>query len=352
MSNGYLDALIANGRTPGLQYLVLGPARTVFEYDGGWADIGRRVAMDSVTTLMAYSMSKTITAAAVLQLVATGAVALDGPIGTYLGTPAPYDAAITVRQLLDHTAGLPNPIPLRWVHRASLHASFDEDAALAAVLAAHPSLASTPGSRYQYSNIGYWLLGRIIARASGQPFPAYVETGVFRPLGAEPGELAYVIPDPARHANGYLETYSLMNLIKGFLIDRELVGEYEGRWLRIATHYPNGPAFGGVVGTARGFGKFLQDQLRAHSVLFDDATRRLFYEQQRTTDGAPIAMTLGWHIGELAGVLFYFKEGGGGGFHNEMRIYPASGIATILMSNATGFDVKRHLNTLDREFLH
>jgi D-alanyl-D-alanine carboxypeptidase len=65
-----------------------------------------------------------------------------------------------------------------------------------------------------------------------------------------------------------------MNLAKGVLIDRDLIGDYSGRWLEIRSHYLNGPAFGGLVGTARGFGTFLQDQLREQSVLFNDTTRR------------------------------------------------------------------------------
>jgi D-alanyl-D-alanine carboxypeptidase len=52
------------------------------------------------------------------------------------------------------------------------------------------------------------------------------------------------------------------------VIDRELIGDYSGGWLEIRGHYPNGPAFGGLVGTANGFGKLLQDQLRPRSVLF------------------------------------------------------------------------------------
>jgi D-alanyl-D-alanine carboxypeptidase len=66
------------------------------------------------------------------------------------------------------------------------------------------------------------------------------------------------VADPAQLATGYLEKYSFMNLAKGFLIDRDLIGEYIGRWLEIRGHYVNGPPFGGLVGTARGFGKFLQ----------------------------------------------------------------------------------------------
>jgi CubicO group peptidase (beta-lactamase class C family) len=142
-----------------------------------------------------------------------------------------------------------------------------------------------------------------------------------------------------------------MNLVKGFLIDRDLIGDYNGRWLEIRSHYLNGPAFGGLVGTASGFAKFLQDQLRARSVLFNDTTRQLLYAPQQTMRGTPVAMTLGWHIGDLDGPRFFYKEGGGGGFHCMMRVYPGDGIGTVVMTNATGFDVRRLLDAIDASFL-
>ena len=122
-----------------------------------------------------------------------------------------------------------------------------------------------------------------------------------------------------------------------------MIGDYSGRWLEIRSHYLNGPAFGGLVGTASGFGKFLQDQLRERSVLLNDPTRHLFYAPQQTTRGTPVAMTLGWHIADLVGTRFFYKEGGGGGFHCMMRVYPGDGIGTVVMTNATGFDVRAPL---------
>ena len=346
----YLNALVTRSKTPGMQYLVVDSAATVFEYNGGWADVGRQIPMDSTTTLMAYSMSKTITAVAVLRLVAAGRVGLDDPVSHYVDS-LPYGDSVTVRQLLAHLSGIPNPIPLRWVHLAATHTTFDEPAALAAVLHEHPKLKAAPGAKYAYSNIGYWLLGSVVTRASGQPFTSDVADQVLAPLGITPRELTYTIPDPAHHATGYLEKYSFLNLAKRLFIDREYIGSYEGPWLSIASHYPNGPAFGGLVGTARGFGKFLQDELRPRSVLFDDATRRLLYEPQRTTGGAEVDMTLGWHVGVLDGGRFFYKEGGGGGYHHLMRVYPSAGIATVVMSNATGFNVKGCLDVLDAQFL-
>jgi D-alanyl-D-alanine carboxypeptidase len=344
-----LTARAGMSKTPGIQYYVVNATDVVFGHTGGWADIGRQVPVDAATTMMAYSMSKTITAVATLQLVEAGRLGLDDPAELYV-EGFPYGSGVTVRQLLSHTSGVPNPLPLRWVHSAARHASFDENAALSAVLRDHRRLVFEPGAKYAYSNIGYWLLGRAVERASLQSFAEYVRDHILQPLGVGPQGLGYVVADAARHATGYLEKYSFMNLIKGRLIDPDLVGGYSGRWLEIRTHYLNGPAFGGLIGTARAFGTFLQDQLRPRSVLLNEKTRALLRAPQQTTNGLPVPMTLGWHIGSLAGTEFLYKEGGGGGFHCLMRLYPRAGIGTVVMSNATGFDVKRLLDEVDLLF--
>lgn len=349
-AESYLRALVRESKTPGIAYIVVNATNVLFKYDGGWADIRRHVPVDAATTMMAYSMSKTITAAAALQLVEAGTLGLDDSVERYVDS-FPYGAGVTVRQLISHTSGIPNPIPLQWVHPAARHGSFDENAARAAVLRDHPRLSFEPGTKYAYSNIGYWLLGKVVERASGETFSSYVSEHILRPLAIAPRELGYVVADPAHHATGYLEKYSFMNLVKGFLIDRDLIGDYNGRWLEVRSHYLNGPAFGGLVGTARGFGTFLQDQLRERSVLFNDTTRHLFYAPQQTIRGTPVAMTLGWHIGDLHGTRFFYKEGGGGGFHCMMRVYPGDGIGTVVMTNATGFDVGRLLDAIDTSFI-
>jgi CubicO group peptidase (beta-lactamase class C family) len=342
--------LVRHSIVPGIQYLVVAPDEVVFEYADGWADIAGGRRLDSATTMMAYSMSKTITAAAVLKLVDSQKVELDDPISVYLDSQ-PYGPEVTVRQLLSHTSGIPNPIPLRWVHPVARHSTFDEPAALADVLREHPKLAFVPGTKYRYSNIGYWLLGCIVGRASGERFSTYVREHLLRPLGMASQELGYDVTDDRRHAKGYLEKYSLMNLAKRLLISGELIGAYEGRWLRLNDHYANGAAFGGLIGTARAFGKFLQDQLRPHSALFGDATRRSFYTPQQVKNGRFVPMTLGWHIGTAAGARFFYNEGGGGGFHSMMRLYASSATATDVMTNAAGFDVRKLLDALDPIFV-
>ncbi|MGC2461932.1 MAG: serine hydrolase domain-containing protein [Steroidobacteraceae bacterium] len=280
----FLDQ-VSGSAVAGLQYVVVHAAGTLFDHAGGWADIRNQRAMTCATTLMAYSMTKTFTAAAILQLVEHASLALDNEVDEYLPDSPYVGHGITIRQLLDHTSGIPNPIPLRWVHLAEENPTFDERAALAKVLRSHPKLTSEPGKRFAYSNIGYWLLGTIVEH-----------------------------------------------------------------WLRLKSHYVNGPAFGGLVGTAHVCGEFLQDQLRTTSVLLGTETKRLFESRQTDRRGKPIPMTLGWHVGEARGVAYLFKEGGGGGFHSEMRLYPRTGIGSVVMVNSTEFNSSKFLNRVDMPF--
>lgn len=346
-----LDRLTRAGKIPGAQYLVISPAGVVFDHCSGWADLAGRRPLTTGTTMMAYSMSKPITATAVLQLIDANRLGLDDPVDDHLDEPQPYGPEVTIRQLLSHTAGIPNPIPLRWVHAARDHDGFDERAALALVLRAHSRLSSPPGRRYRYSNIGYWLLGFVVARVSGEPFESYVSRNVLKPLGIGPNELGYSVPDLDVHAKGYLEKFSALNLLKRLVIDGNLIGGYEAGWLHIHDHYVNGAAFGGLVGSARAFGTFVEDQLRPRSVLLSDGARSLLHSPQRAEGGAAIPMTLGWHVDAQRSTPVLYKEGGGGGFRAMMRLYPCVGIGSILMTNATGCNVGALLDDLDAPFL-
>jgi CubicO group peptidase (beta-lactamase class C family) len=306
--------------------------------------------MELNTTMMIYSMTKTVTAAALLQLVDQGRVGLDDPAITYI-EDLPYGPELKIRHLLAQTSGIPNPIPLKWVHLSSDHPNYDEPSALHKILLENPELDFQPGKKYRYSNISYWLLGCIIARVAGIPFEDYVRQNIFRRLNLPETEINFVIPVSANQAKGYLPKWSFLNLFKSFMIDSKFIGEYEDGWLHINEHYLNGPAFGGIVASARAIALFLQDQLQDSSRLFSRQIKTLFFEQQKNNDDQPVEMTLGWHIGRLAENRYYFKEGGGGGFHCEMRLYPAPKIATVVIANNTSFDSGKFLNDLDQKFL-
>jgi D-alanyl-D-alanine carboxypeptidase len=343
----YLDGVVR--RVPGFQYVAVDATGPVFAHAGGWADIRRAQPMTASTTMMGYSLTKTITAVAVLQLVGSGGIALDDELERFVPDTPYRGRSITVRQLLSHTSGLLNPIPLRWAHLAG-DQQFDEAAALAEVLCKNPRLGSRPGERFAYSNLGYWLLGSVVERVTARGFADHVRETVLEPLGLGSDEMGFTIRDAGTHATGYLARYSFLNLAKRLLLDGQYWDGYDGRWLRLTNHELNGPSFGGLVGTARAFGTFLADQLRPESVLLGDKERRLLETPQSLADGGPIPMTLGWHVGRVAGTGYLFKEGGGGGFHGEMRLYPARGIGSVVIANDTQFDASGFLSRVDGSF--
>ena len=153
----FLDAQTSKSDIPGIQYILMDSNRIIFEYSGGWADIKNQISMKPGTTMMAFSMTKTITAAAVLQLIEKGKLSFDDSIDKYIPNN-PYGENITIRHLLSQTSGIPNPIPLKWVHLAESHEEYDEDAALAKVL---KKIQNLPLSRagnmpIQIFLIGFW----------------------------------------------------------------------------------------------------------------------------------------------------------------------------------------------------
>ncbi len=306
--------------------------------------------MQANTTMMIYSMTKTFTASAVLQLVEKGQISLDSPVVKYVDR-IPYGNEVTIRHLLSQTSGIPNPIPLKWVHLIDEHESYNELEALQKVMARNPHLGFKPGNKYRYSNISYWLLGQVIAKVSGMTYEDYMRQNIFRRLNISESEIDFVIPSLGNHAKGYLRKRSFLNLFKSFVIDSKFIGGYEDGWLHIKEHYLNGPAFGGIVGSARAVGMFLQDQLQDSSRLFGKQMKALFFQQQRNSDGEPIDMTLGWHIGTTQDTRYFFKEGGGGGFHSEMRIYPSLKIASVVIAKNTSFDAKDFLDNVDKELV-
>ena len=123
-----LDAMIEAKELPGAQYVALTKDRTLLALHAGTADARSAQGMRADTLQMAYSLTKALTAIAALQLVDRGKLGLDQPVSD-LYADHPYGRAITLRMLLAHTAGVPNPMPLDWfaVHADLRDHVFDID---------------------------------------------------------------------------------------------------------------------------------------------------------------------------------------------------------------------------------
>jgi len=337
--------------SPGLQYVLVDANQVRYRFNGGYADLAKKAPVLDSTTFNGYSITKTFTAAAVAKLALQGKIDLDGPIGDYLDE-FPYANSPTVRQTLQHTGGFPNPNPMAWIHLAQDHATFDKSAFVRKVIRENAKLRSVPGERCAYSNVGYLLLGEVVRAVSGKPYDIFISTEIIEPLGLADDEcISFAIDRPERHARGYLRRWHWLNLALGFLIDRRtfLAGSVDG-WVEFRSFLVNGEAFGGLIGNAAGFARYLQAALRAEAP-FSREMLDLLWQNGATHSAAPSPYGLAWFLGSMDGIRYCSHTGGGGGYYCEIRIYPDAGLASVIMTNNTGISGQRLLNRIDRYFL-
>ena len=174
--NPQLDASIEKELSAGIPSIAVAVAkdgRIVHEAAFGFADAGRPATVDTPYPLA--SVTKPFVAAAVLQLAARGVVDLDQPAHRYAGGWIPTTDHYTLRQLLNHTSGLPTYATIYWNN--------EPPRSLESMFARYGFTAHPPGTVSEYSNLGYGLLGHILEVQTGQKLDAVLQGEVLRPLG-------------------------------------------------------------------------------------------------------------------------------------------------------------------------
>jgi CubicO group peptidase (beta-lactamase class C family) len=214
-----LDHLIDSDKTPSVHYIHFTSEQLIYEYCKGLANIKDGIQITDRSVFHACSVTKTFTALAILQLEREGKLSIEKDAKTYWpGFPYPGD--ITIRQLLSHTAGIPNPIPLRWIHLADEHSSFDKDSFFEPIFHKYQKVKTRPNEKLLYSNLGYVLLGQLIEKISGKSYEQFITDNILFQLGLQPEELSFTIGDIASNVTGYQKNRTLMNLLLRFFIDK------------------------------------------------------------------------------------------------------------------------------------
>jgi len=173
-----LFAAYTGDSVPGASVIVIRNGEVVVRRAFGMADLERHVRATPETDYRLASVSKQFTAMAIMLLAKDGKLRYDQPIRDFLAELPPATQAVTVRHLLNHTSGL-------WDYEALIPESRAEqlnDDDVLSLVASKDSLSSPPGMAYCYSNSGYVLLGLIVARVSGIPYPDFLRTRIFDPL--------------------------------------------------------------------------------------------------------------------------------------------------------------------------
>ena len=175
--------LVQQAHIPGAAYSVILDGELIHTSCVGMRDMATQAPVTPKSVFRIASMSKSFVALAVIKLRDVGALRLDDAIERYVPEvvnwqlPTSDAPPITLRHLLTMTAGLPEDNP--WGDRQMAI----NDAAFSALLADGATFANAPGMAYEYSNLSYMLLGRVVSNVAGVPMADYVTQQILQPLG-------------------------------------------------------------------------------------------------------------------------------------------------------------------------
>jgi CubicO group peptidase (beta-lactamase class C family) len=320
-----------------------GPAQTI-AFGEANADSHRKI--DSATSYNWASITKTMTAIAILQLRDRGKLSLDDPAVRYVPELREvHDAfgsvdAITIRQLLTHSAGFRNPT-WPWDCDDSTNCDWQpfEPTKWAQVAAMLPytHIAFAPGSRWSYSNLGYVFLGQIVERLSGDDFEVYIDKNILKPLGMTESYFDRAPYFLESHVSAsYLRAGSKLTP-QPFNFDTGITASNSGLKAPVTDMAKYARFLIGEPGNA-----LYELVLKRHSL--EEAWTGVLPATEpgqpptaytAGANGTPPAMGLGFFILNKGGHRYIYHDGDQGGFSSEMLIDPADHCVSFLVVNTT-----------------
>jgi len=300
------------GDGPGASVLVVSKGRVVLTRSYGLSDVEREVRVTPATNFRLASLTKQMTATAIMLLAADRTIAYDDDVTKWVtGLPA-YARGVTIRQLLSHTGGLPDYED--FVPDSQTAQVHDRD--IPALVSHSPAPRFAEGTRYEYSNTGYALLALVVERASGKPFDDFLHARIFRPLGMAQ-TLAFVdgrstVP---HRAWGYTIAKTGLRLT-----DQSNTSATLGD--------------GGVYSNILDLAKW-DRSMRKHTLVAAEA-QRLAWTPATLPAGARSEYGFGWFVDADHGEMRLRHHGESRGFTNGVVRYPASGVSVFILTNRTG----------------
>ncbi|HUD43481.1 MAG TPA: serine hydrolase domain-containing protein [Dokdonella sp.] len=300
---------------PGLAVLVARGEEILYRGARGRASIELGVALSPDHVMRIGSVTKQFAAAALLKLVDEGRAALDDPLARYL-PDYPNAQAITLHQLLDHTAGIANYTDLPGYMDAPIRRDLTT-AELVAVFA-HEKPDFAPGEKWAYSNSGYVLVGAVIEAITGKPWHAYLTEAVLAPTG---------LADTRYGADAAV--------IDGFATGYSLAGGRLARAQAISMTQPH--AAGALVSTLEDLWRW-NLALHRGRVLSEASYRRMITPAGAAAK-ADAPYGYGIARGTLRGRTTLSHDGGIPGFLSKLSWLPEQQLTVVSLRNADGAPV-------------
>lgn len=249
----YLNKITDHDIPPGLSLLVVKDSQIVYSKGFGWADKPRKIAATPETAYHWFSITKVITAMAILQLEEKGKLNLEDTVSLHLPFfkvryPSDSSRQITILDLLNHSSGLRDAKTdlIRWVHHDGEPMVIQTEM-IKSVLPKYAKLVFEPGSQTKYTNIGYMVLAAIIEQASGQDYEDYIRQNILFPLGMNRTDFVYTPAMEANEAAGSHPLFDVVSLLIPFTV-RSYVRETYKKQLYFKRFYTDQSSPSGLIG--------------------------------------------------------------------------------------------------------
>lgn len=345
--DSYLETMAKADEPPALAVGVVEFGDVVHLKGFGYSDARRTSPVTAQSMFNLYSLTKIVTATAVMQLVEEGKVDLDQNVAHYLPWFKPtYEGEavdVNVLQLLNHSAGLRDRFGMSgWVH---FEDTLDDQTELAKEKVAEwLELSYRPGETAKYESFGYILLGAIIEKVTGLSYAEYVRYAIFDPLHLKYSGFVYTPTLEPYEVYGTMREWSFLGILARVFGEPErFVTEHRDGNMWMRRFYTDQLPPSGMLGSARDMALFLQafldGRLLKQKYLLEMMEEGRVVVKRYFSHFDHIEHGIGWYYLENDGIGFYQHQGIGLGFRNIMRIYPDRQIAFVLLTNQTETDV-------------
>jgi len=350
-----IDAIfspLADNKSPGVAVLVRKDGHTVFERGYGVRELRSLAKIDEQTNFRLASCSKQFTAMSIMLLVHDGKLHYDDKLTDVFSDFPAYGKAITIRNLLNHTSGLPdyedlmaaaekrNGAPIWTVARQI------QDAEVLNLLEKETAGKFAPGSQWSYSNSGYVVLGLVVAKISGNTFREFLGQRIFTPLkmsqtlAFEKGknEVSQRAYGHSKEANVWRET------------DQSPTSATLGD--------------GGIYSSLADLTKW-DEALAQHTLLGEKEMQPALTPAKLSAgaqpkwpansdrpEGAPVSYGFGWFLDPYRNHPRMWHYGDTIGFHTYIQRFPADRLTIIILCNRTDLDPESLARRVSDLFLH
>lgn len=325
---------LEKGDTPGAAVIVVKEGRVLLKAGYGLSNLETRQHITPDTAFLLASVTKQFTAMAIMILAERGKLSYEDPLSKFFPQFPSFAREITVRRLLNHTAGLPEYeglflkqrlIDRDWPRSAKSQRSPFEPTSkdVLKLLAEQKKLRFRPGEKFEYSNSNYVVLAQIVEKVSGESFSQFLQRNIFAPLGMK----RTLLYDETR--------FKLSNVATSYILKRGVYQDIDYSPLNLIYGEDN------IYTTVEDMARW--DRALYTNKLVTAATLREALTPGRLNSGKPT------RYGSVDGKLTYYgfgwlidddkvyHPGGWLGYRTTILRFPKAGLSVVILSNLATF---------------